>query len=177
MGNKLTEFVPYGVFDIADDPVAVVVATDEQWQDLCAVLDRPDLATDERFATVTARRDHRAALESTLQSEFGARPRAEWVERAQAEQVPVAPIYDTAEVWADEHVRSRGVRDSVDVDGGAVDVLNYPVRFERMDSEITRGPPVLGADTRDALEAAGYTDDEIEAFRDAIERYDAGAGD
>jgi len=171
MGNELSEYVPYGLVEAADGPMAVVAATDAQWRALCAAIDRPDLATDDRFATVADRRENRAELDAELAAAFAERPAEEWFERLAEAGVPAAPVYDTREVWDDPHVRARGLRAAVDVDGESLPSIGYPVRFEGFEPATPRRPPYLGEHTREALGDAGYSPDEIDAFIDAIESY------
>lgn len=171
MGNELSEYVPYGLVEAADGPMAVVAATDAQWRALCAAIDRPELATDERFETVDDRREHRGALDAALDEAFAERPSAEWFDRLAEAGVPAAPVYDTLEVWDDPQVQSRGLRDSVDADGETLPTVGYPVRFEGFEPATTERPPELGEHTREALAEAGYSDSEIDDFVAAIEAY------
>jgi len=64
-----------------------------------------DLAEDPRFKTRDARRDNYEALEKILAPTFAKRPRAEWLQRLELNDVPVSPIYNMAEVLADPQVR------------------------------------------------------------------------
>ena len=55
---------------------------------LCAVLERPDLATDERSATFAARSEHREDVLGELFAIFRTRPTAEWLELLGARASP-----------------------------------------------------------------------------------------
>ena len=50
-GNAHPSIVPYEVFRTADAYLALGVANNSLWQRCCAALERPELATDPRFAT------------------------------------------------------------------------------------------------------------------------------
>ncbi len=168
MGNKLTEFVPYGVFPTADTPLAVVVVTDDHWRRLCSVIDRPELADDTRFATMDARRENRADLEAILTAAFERDSCDHWFDELTTAQVPAAPIYDTAELWEDEHVRGRDLLTTVEDEDGAFEAIRHPVTFEHAETAIDRGVPELGEHTRDALASAGFSETEIDEFESAI---------
>jgi crotonobetainyl-CoA:carnitine CoA-transferase CaiB-like acyl-CoA transferase len=171
MGNELDEYVPYGIYEAADAPLAVVVATDDQWARLCTAIGRPGLADDDRFATTAARREHREDVEAALETALAEHSAAEWFERFAGAGVPAAPVYDTRELWDDEHVAARDLRTTAGESERAHDAIRYPVRFERQEAGIERGVPRLGEHTREALERAGYDDSEIDAFEAAIREH------
>jgi len=174
-GNELTEYVPYGVFEAADAPLAIAVVADHQWARLCEAIDRPALAGDDRFETAPARRANREELQSLLGAVLAERTASEWFDRMAAAGVPAAPVHDTASVWDDEHVRSRDLL--ADVEGDPFEAIRYPVRFDGLGTSVRRGTPRLGEDTRTALERAGYDDEEIEAFEAAIREHHPDDGD
>lgn len=169
MGNKLTEYVPYGVFPTEDSPLAVVVVTDDQWARLCDVIDHPELADDPRFETAEARRENRTKLEDILEDAFIEQSSEYWFEHLAARQVPASPIYNTTEVWDDEHVRARELLTEVTEGDGSFKAIQHPVTFEHAETTIRRGVPDLGEDTTQALADAGYSDEEIEDFTRAIQ--------
>lgn len=168
MGNKLTEYVPYGVFSTADSPIAVVAVTDDHWQRLCRVIDRPELGDDDRFATVDARRENRDELEDVLTEVFTEQSAKYWFEELSDEFVPAAPIYDTDEVWEDEHVRARELLATVQDGDGSFKTIRHPVKFSEIDTELQQGVPELGEHTREILLDAGYSQSEVAEFEGAI---------
>lgn len=169
MGNSLREFVPYGVWETGDGYLAVVVVADHHWRRLCEVIDRPELATDERFATGAARRQHREAVDDLLRTALASASAEEWFDRLRGRQVPAAPIRDTLEVWEDDHVRTRDLLTSVRDGDHEVPAIRYPVAVG--DGTIDRGVPALGGATRDALAEAGFDAADIDTIVDAIDPY------
>ncbi|MFB6156346.1 MAG: CaiB/BaiF CoA transferase family protein [Haloferacaceae archaeon] len=169
MGNALEEFVPYGVYEAADDHLAVVVVADHHWERLCAVLGREELADDERFATMAARRDHREAVDDLLASELADGTAEEWFERLREAGVPAAPVRDTLEVRDDDHVRSRGLITTVEDGDRAADAIRYPVDFANLEPEPPDAVPGLGEHTRAALAEAGVDEETIAEVEARIE--------
>ena len=51
--------MPYQVFATSDGYIIVAVGNETQFARMCEVIGRPDLASDERFATNAARVNHR----------------------------------------------------------------------------------------------------------------------
>ena len=64
------------------------------WDGFVRALDAPELAQDARFATRMDRVRNHEALEAALRPIFASRPRAEWLLRLAAADVPHAPIHD-----------------------------------------------------------------------------------
>ena len=62
MGNAHASIVPYGTFETLDGQLMLAVGNDDQWRRFCAVADRPELASDERFSTNPRRVDNRTLL-------------------------------------------------------------------------------------------------------------------
>lgn len=64
-GNRHPEYVPHGVFPCLGDDQWIVIAVrdDDEWQRLCKVMRRPDLASDEELRTVAGRRAHEERVE------------------------------------------------------------------------------------------------------------------
>ena len=51
-GNAHPSIMPYGVFDAADGPLVITVGNNAQYARFCRkVIERPDLAEDNRFQT------------------------------------------------------------------------------------------------------------------------------
>ncbi len=76
-GNRSTIDAPQGVYPcqpialdgrVEDRWCAISVATNEEWRSLCGVLDRDELAEDERFRTFEARKRHEDEIDSAISS-------------------------------------------------------------------------------------------------------------
>src|SRR5207247_398533 len=55
LGNAHPSIAPYEVYEVADGKFVIAVGTDRQFAGLCAVIERPELIEDPRFATNTDR--------------------------------------------------------------------------------------------------------------------------
>lgn len=140
LGNAHPNLAPYAVFDCADGWVIVAVGNDAQFQRLCAVLDRPGLAADPRFAANEGRVTHRAALTEAVTGATRARTRADLLAACERAGVPAGPINDMAEVFADPQVVARGMR--LDLDG--LPGVRTPILFAGAAPAPGRRAPRLG---------------------------------
>jgi crotonobetainyl-CoA:carnitine CoA-transferase CaiB-like acyl-CoA transferase len=115
------------------------------WQGLATAMERPDIFQDPRFATREARIDHQEDMIEVLGPIFAGRDRAEWCRRLQANDVPHAPMYTTAEVPEDPQARHLQlfVETSHPV-VGSFRTVRSPVSFDGERSLDVTAPPLLG---------------------------------
>jgi crotonobetainyl-CoA:carnitine CoA-transferase CaiB-like acyl-CoA transferase len=155
-GNQHPNIVPYQTFDAADGAFVVACGSDGQFARLCALLDRPDLGNDPRFATNPARVTNRALLIPILQDLFGQRPVAEWVGKLLGAGVPAGPINSLPAILDDPHVRARGLVFSHHL----LQLIGPPAQFSATPPQVRSLPPALGGHTADVLREVLDVDDD-----------------
>jgi crotonobetainyl-CoA:carnitine CoA-transferase CaiB-like acyl-CoA transferase len=163
-GNGGFGGVPSQSFACADGKdIFLVASTARQWAGVAKVIGRPELADDDRFATISSRIANRDLVLRTLRDAFRARPSSEWLAALESADVPVSPVNDVDEVFANPQVRHRGLRVSVDHPvSGKVDLLRNPVRMSETPIVAYGSPPTLGQHTHEILsEVLGRTPEEI----------------
>jgi crotonobetainyl-CoA:carnitine CoA-transferase CaiB-like acyl-CoA transferase len=107
---------------------------------------RAALGADERFATREARVKNYDALCGELAAAFRERPRAEWLCRLAAEDVPSGPINTIDEVFADPQVVALDMRKTLaHRTRGTVSVVDNPVRMSATPPRVDTAAPDLGA--------------------------------
>ncbi len=115
------------------------------WQALVQGIERPDLATDSRFMTVEARRDHRDELTKELDAAFQVRTTDEWIETLSG-SVPIGPIHGVAGALANPFVSTVGMIQSVShPDCPDMRMLANPLRIDGVRPAPAAGSQ-LGAD-------------------------------
>lgn len=106
--------IPFQMFAAADGFLVVACAKESLWRRLCDALGRPELAEDEHFATMAARRENRGAVLARLREAFAERRVGEWVQVMNRAGVPCAPVNDIDAALADEQTLARGAVVSYD---------------------------------------------------------------
>ena len=153
MGNAHANLVPYQVFACADGHVVVAAGNDNLFRGLCRGLGVPELSQDDRFRSNPARVRNRTELIPILEKLFADKPVAEWMTRLHAEAVPVGPINDLAQVFADPHVQDREMKVTVEHPvAGPTPLVANPIRFSETKIEYNAPPPLLAQHTDDILE-------------------------
>ncbi|WP_259468118.1 CaiB/BaiF CoA-transferase family protein [Rhodococcus sp. SBT000017] len=142
MGNKHPSLVPYEVFETADRPLALAVGNDRQFSELTDVLKIPELATDERFSSNSARVEHRDQLVDILNSTLQTRSADEWYRELMARNVPAGPVNSMDEAFA--FAESLGLEPRVQVPGAVAEGVRNPVDFSATPVNYRLPPPVLG---------------------------------
>ncbi len=154
MGNAHPNIVPYQVFAVADGHVIVAVGNDGQFARYCAVLGRPDLATDPRFRTNADRVRERALLVPILSDLMTGVTRAALLEALEREGVPAGPINSVADVFADPQVIARGMRLDLPSDAaaaGSIPSVRSPIVLDGEPMAAGTPSPRLGEHTADVL--------------------------
>jgi crotonobetainyl-CoA:carnitine CoA-transferase CaiB-like acyl-CoA transferase len=166
-GSQHANIVPYQTFQAQDGAFVVAVGNDRQFQQLCALLNRPDLARDERFATNPARVAHREALIPILQAQFLRQPVATWVDGLLALGIPTGPIHSVAQALDDPHTHARHMIERVDLPNGTpVNLVASPLHLSQTPPHTHLPPPQFGQHTEEILRnLLNKTDEEIAVLR------------
>ncbi|QFE68287.1 CoA transferase [Bordetella pertussis] len=155
---------PYQDFATADKPIILGIANDALWRAFCALAERPELASDPRFATNAQRVANRAQTLAATRALLAARTRGEWLPALEQAGIPCSPIYTLVEVDAHPHTRESGMvfdYPETGTDAGPLKGVAQPVRFDGMRLTTPKRPPSLNQDWASVLADAGYSDPEV----------------
>jgi crotonobetainyl-CoA:carnitine CoA-transferase CaiB-like acyl-CoA transferase len=161
--HRLT--APYQALRTRDGHLTVAGNTQPQWERLCSVVGREELAADPRFATNADRMANRPALVAELEAALASDGTDAWVARLEEAGIAAGPIHDYAEVFADPHTRAREMEVTMEhSEEGTVRGLGIPVKLSATPGSVRRAAPLLGEHTAEVLREAGFDADEIAAL-------------
>lgn len=169
-GTRHRRSTPYQAYRTSDGYVTIGAANDRLWLRLLTALEKPEWATDPRFATLPDRMAHIDELEQEIEAITTTRTTEEWIKRVDEAGVPCGPVLTFDETLSDPHVIARDMVAELEHPIiGEMRTIGPPTKFSGLDFAV-RGPaPWLGQHTAEVLRETGLSDDEIQAlFTDAV---------
>jgi crotonobetainyl-CoA:carnitine CoA-transferase CaiB-like acyl-CoA transferase len=166
-GNRHVGRAPQGVYPClgADAWVAVAVETDEQWLQLCAVIDRRDFAADEHLRTHRARyADDR--IDEAISAWTRERSKHDAMHALQRAGVPAGAVQHAKDLHHDPQVRALEFFRAAW--GSELGLRVWPGTWYGMQAtpgDVRRGTSVFGEDNVRVLrDLLGYSDDKVNAL-------------
>ncbi|MBN1953608.1 MAG: CoA transferase [Anaerolineae bacterium] len=166
-GNAHPNLAPYEAFRARDRWFALAAANERQWATLCAVIGRPDLQDDPRFARNSERVTNRPALLAALGEVFATRDANEWLSALQQAGLPCGPINTVADVFAHPQVGPRQmVLETQHPTAGPVRLAGFPYKLSATPAGVHRPPPLLGQHSEEVLvDLLGYSSQDVARLR------------
>jgi crotonobetainyl-CoA:carnitine CoA-transferase CaiB-like acyl-CoA transferase len=163
-GNDHPTAAPMGLFATADGVINLAVLGQPMFEALCALIGRPGLVHDPRFAP-RERARNRAALNAAIEAVTRTRPSAHWIEALNAAGIPCGPVNRIDEVFADPQVRHLRMARSVEHPRlGPIALVGQPIDIDGLDGGPRSAAPDSGAQARGILADYGFVADEVEAL-------------
>lgn len=167
LGMSSPAVAPYGAYRTADGQTVVLGTTnDAEWQRLSReILQRDDLAADERFATNAGRVAHRDILDEAIGAWCAGHDLEHVQKTADAAGIGNARYNLPSEVLTHPQLTARDRWRNIDTPTGRIRALLPPPVISGY--RPTMGPvPGLGQHTDSVLAELGISDDEIVALRE-----------
>ena len=109
-GTRLEGLAPSNIYRTADDSWVVIAANqDTVFRRLCAAMDQPELATDERFVDHLARGRNQDEIDAIISEWAAQRQPDDIIDTLSAAGVVAGPINTVAEVVRDPQLLARGM--------------------------------------------------------------------
>jgi len=136
---------PYGRYQCRDGWIALISVSENHWQSILKVIDRPDLADHEDYSSAGRRMKRQAEVDGMIESWCRQLSRDEAFERMRQARIPVAPVRDLQEIQSDPHLHERGMLNNMThPELGDIVLPNSPMRFSDFDSSQVQFFPEVG---------------------------------
>ena len=143
---------PSGVFRTADGWLHLVVLKDSDFQALCGLIDRADLAADPRFAGPAGRSEHAEELNAAVAEHIAAQPTAHWQECLTEAGLQNEAVQDYAQFVAHPQTEATGLISWLEQPGGD---RRWPV------PNPAGAPPLVSGSPAATAPALGQHTDEV----------------
>ncbi|WP_176054072.1 CaiB/BaiF CoA transferase family protein [Paraburkholderia caribensis] len=165
-GASHATIFPYGPFVAGDGKTVMLgLQNEREWKNFCeTVIARPELLTDERFASNSGRAQHREELTRVIVDAFSAWTAAQVIERLEQASIANARMNDMHDVWHHEQLQARQRWTHVQTAAGEIPAL-YPPGMAAADAPRMDPVPALGAHTDAILRELGFSAAEVDALR------------
>lgn len=166
MGNRHPSNAPQGCYPCRGEDrwVTITVTSDEEWQRLCRVMGRPELAWEARFADVLSRGKNQDELDNLIKEWTLPRDHYEVMHLLQKEGIASGAVLDVAEVYRDPHLEARGFfEEATHPEAGTHRLKGRPLKLSKTPGSTRMPAPCLGQHNRFVFgEILGLSNVEIE---------------
>jgi CoA:oxalate CoA-transferase len=153
LGNRHPSITPFEPFKARDGYVIIAVGNDKLWEKFCNLIGRPELISDERFATNPARTENQRQLKEILDTVFPAKLVEEWLATLDGEGIPCGPLNTVDKVIEDPQIKAREmIVESVHSVAGAVKMAGIPIKLSLTPGAVEKPAPLLGQHTQEILQ-------------------------
>lgn len=146
----------------ADGYVCVMPYNNRHWQRFFALIGRPELASDARFAQQSARSKHIDALYGIVAESMRARSTAAWLECLGEADIPCGPMHSLDDLFHDPHLQAVGMFPQIEhPTEGSIRHIKVPVKFTKTPGGLQCHAERLGGSSATVLREIGYSDAQI----------------
>jgi len=150
-------------FQTKDGYVCALIYNDKQWKGFLQAIGKPEIFAQPEFATHEARSQNYDKAYAMVAEELKHRTTAEWVEAFERADIPVQRMNSLDDIVADPHLAAIGYLNTVEHPSeGTIKSLAVPSEWSDSVPQYRRHAPRLGEHTREVLQEAGFSEQQIE---------------
>lgn len=164
-GNDHPTLGPMGMYKTSDGYVNLAASGGRLWDAFCTELGVVEWLEDERFSSVSARRENKIALNMLIEERLSQDTTEHWVARLNEARVPCGPVNTVAETFSDPQVQHLGLAAPVSHPvAGEINILRNATNLEGVSNEIRSASPLKGQHSEELLTQFGFSDEEIDSL-------------
>jgi crotonobetainyl-CoA:carnitine CoA-transferase CaiB-like acyl-CoA transferase len=165
-GSTVTGIVPTNTYRCSDGKYVVIGGNgDSIFQRLMTAAGFPEMAQDPRLGSNPGRVEHEAEIDQALASWCLENQSAHILEILDEHRVPAGPIYNVDDMVNDEHFKSRGLFEEVEINGKPLKIPAILPKLDRTPGSTQWPGPELGTHNQEVLgELLGLSADKLQTL-------------
>jgi len=167
LGNQFRIAAPANTYRCSDGYILAGVLLDSHWKRLAALIGRPDVADDPRYATAPERIRRREEVDAWMAAWAAPQRADDALAALVAAGVPASRVQSYAEAARSTHVAAREMLQPASAAGREIPVVGPAAKLSRTPLAVRSGAPSLGAHDDEILAELGISSDERRALREA----------
>lgn len=169
LGNDNFTAAPSGVFRTSDGVMNIAANKQEQWEDLCDLIESPELKEDPRFKERDTRKINRFELTPLIEEKLMRKPTKYWVDLFNNKGIPSGEILSLQDALNQKQLVHRQTFNQVDIpEIGRFPLFNLTAKFSKTPGFVETPPPQLGEHTFQILEMIGLTQEQIQEYKEKM---------
>ena len=169
-GPIIPNVAPSNIFETSDQQMILIAANqDGVFSRLCKVMDRPELSSDERYSTHSARGKNQQELDDLINNWTKTKSLKEVETLCNENGIPAGLIYKARDMIEDPHFKAReAIIDIEHPEFGLIKMQNVAPKLSRNPGEVRQVGPKLGEHNNYVfLDILKRTEDEMSALKKA----------
>lgn len=165
-GNRHPNTAPRNIYETADGYMTMSASNQKIFERVAHAIDKPELIDDSRFVDNATRVDHCDPLDEEIEDWTRQHTTEEAIEILEANDAIVGPVYNIADISADEQYRARdSIIEIDDPDVGRIETFGPVPKFSRTPGDVEFLGPAHG-EHNEAVYCGelGMTDEELTAL-------------
>lgn len=168
MGNQNITAAPSGAFQTGKGLINIAANKQEQYEKLCALINREDLKTDEKFSHPESRKQNRELLNAELTRSLLEHTAEYWEEVFNNSGIPAGRVLSVPEILEHPQIKSRSFiqefKSSI-LESGIFRVTRAGFKLSDCEPTARSTPPELGADTAEILARLDIHADKLSSLK------------
>jgi len=140
MGSRHPSIAPFEAFKTKDSYVIIAAGNDKLFNNLCNVLEIPEIPNDKRFNTNSLRCENMDQLKKIFEDKLKSKNTDEWIKKMENFKIPCGPIFNIKQAVENPQVQQRNmIIKSYHKKIGEFKSAGNPIKISTYEDKKTRG--------------------------------------
>ena len=140
MGSRHPSIAPFEAFKTKDSYIIIAAGNDKLFNNLCNVLEIPNISNDERFQTNSLRCENMEELKKIFEEKLNLKNTEEWIKEMETLKIPCGPIFNIKQAVENPQIKERNmIIKSYHKKIGEFKSAGNPIKMSTYDDKKTRG--------------------------------------